>query len=379
MNYETTEQNAVMAIPKSITEEVLRKAGLTVADLSGIESLTTQINPLNPNSVAMFGKAVGEQTSAYADELLGDVRSKHFAHMGSQLAGVLNVAQSTNMNALTGSQSKIPVIGPFIDRVRMTGKKMSRQFESSKEQIDKLLIELDTTQEGLSKRNETLDQMFVNVKQEYVELGKHIIAGRIALEHMNAALARMSAEQMTAGQVQEMSDRQAVAAQLSIRIGNLEALQQSSLQTLPQIRVLQATNANLVDKYNTIKVLTIPAWKRQFVMALGLNESKNAAQMAEQIDDFTNDLLVRGADLLHKNAVSTAKSSQRLPIDVKTLEHVQNMLIKTVNDFSRIQQEGEKDRAVVSKQLESMQERLKLQFTGSGNRAALAAATVEAQ
>ena len=168
-------------------------------------------------------------------------------------------------------------------------------------------------------------------------------------------------------------------SQLSIRIGNLEALQQSSLQTLPQIRVLQATNANLVDKYNTIKVLTIPAWKRQFVMALGLNESKNAAQMAEQIDDFTNDLLVRGADLLHKNAVSTAKSSQRLPIDVKTLEHVQNMLIKTVNDFSRIQQEGEKDRAVVSKQLESMQERLKLQFTGSGNRAALAAATVEAQ
>ena len=91
------------------------------------------------------------------------------------------------------------------------------------------------------------------------------------------------------------------------------------------------------------------------------------------------DAQLRGADLLHKNAVSTAKSSQRLPIDVKTLEHVQNMLIKTVNDFSRIQQEGEKDRAVVSKQLESMQERLKLQFTGSGNRAALAAATVEAQ
>ena len=156
---------------------------------------------------------------------------------------------------------------------------------------------------------------------------------------------------------------QAFASNLDLRIGNLEALQQSSLQMLPQIRVIQSTNFVLVDKFNTITTLTIPIWKRQFVLAMGLNESKNAAELTVAIDDFTNSMLTRGADLLHKNAVATAKSNQRLPIDVKTLQYVQDMLVKTANDVSQIQLEGKREREQSSMQIEHMCAQMKKQIS----------------
>jgi uncharacterized protein YaaN involved in tellurite resistance len=110
----------------------------------------------------------------------------------------------------------------------------------------------------------------------------------------------------------------------------------------------------LVDKFHTIREITVPAWKRQFMLALTLNEQRNAVQLATKIDDTTNDLLKRNAELLHRNSVETAKANQRLVIDVDTLQKVQATLIQTVEDVIKIQREGVAQRKAAEKEIQGM-------------------------
>jgi uncharacterized protein YaaN involved in tellurite resistance len=163
-------------------------------------------------------------------------------------------------------------------------------------------------------------------------------------------------------EVQLAADMLNRVKKLEMRVSDFEALQQSSIQTLAKIRTIQATNEVLVDKYKTIREITIPSWKNQFLLEMGMNETSNAAALATEIDDFTDDLLVRGADLLHKNAVATAKSNQRAVISVKTLKHVDNTLMQIFQDVSKIQQQGTKDRLEASREIEKMQKSRALNY-----------------
>jgi uncharacterized protein YaaN involved in tellurite resistance len=123
--------------------------------------------------------------------------------------------------------------------------------------------------------------------------------------------------------------------------------------------MIQANNQMLVDKFHTIREITVPAWKRQFMLALTLNEQRNAVQLATKIDDTTNDLLKRNAELLHRNSVETAKANQRLVIDVDTLQKVQATLIQTVEDVIKIQREGAAHRKAAEKEIQGMRVDLK--------------------
>ena len=157
---------------------------------------------------------------------------------------------------------------------------------------------------------------------------------------------------------QQIYDLHHLANNLEKRVSDLQVLQQSAMQTLPMIRIIQSNNLMLVDKFYAIKNITLPAWKNQISLAISLQEQKNSVQLAKAIDDTTNDLLRRNAELLHQNSVDTAKANQRSVIDVETLEHVQNTLIKTVNDVIQIQKEGMQKRAEATTRLRALQESL---------------------
>ncbi|MEF9993025.1 MAG: toxic anion resistance protein, partial [Acinetobacter sp.] len=145
---------------------------------------------------------------------------------------------------------------------------------------------------------------------------------------------------------------------LEKRVSDLQVLQQSAMQTLPMIRIIQSNNLMLVDKFYAIKNITLPAWKNQISLAISLQEQQNSVQLAKAIDDTTNELLRRNAELLHQNSVDTAKANQRSVIDVETLEHVQNTLINTVNDVIQIQKEGMQKRAEATLRLRALQDNL---------------------
>jgi len=375
MNTEQTVTTAVAEIGAgvmpSIDVEQLKAVGVTQEDLPVITDLAAKIDSRNPISVAEFGRDVAEHTSRYADSLLEQVRSTDLEETGDKLNQVVLAAKSLNLHALSDARSKIPVIGKFIDRMKLSKEKFVGQFNTTKEQVDSLLAEVEKTQTGLSQRVHGLESMFDSVKEEFRLLGLHIAAGKMRLGSLREEAVAMRARDLSPAEVQELNDLENLIANLDKRVGDLAALQHSALQSLPMIRMIQANNHMLVEKFHTIRELTVPAWKRQFMLALSLNEQQNAVRLADSIDNATNDFLRRNAELLHKNSVETAKANQRLVIDVATLEKVQATLISTVEDVIRIQQEGIRSRHEAETKLLTMRTDLENRLSRrSGNRQA---------
>jgi uncharacterized protein YaaN involved in tellurite resistance len=313
-------------------------------DPAAVRQIADQIQLHDPLTIAIFGRAVGQHTSEYADTLLEQVRNKDLEGAGKQLGEVVSIARGLNVAAFADRRSKLPLIGPIIDRIKNGSLDVMSQFESSKTQIDRLIGDIETTRAGLAERNVSMEAMFKEVVSEYQLLGLHIEAGRLRLGEWSTQIEIEATRATTPTQLQALADARAQLASLEIRIGNLEALQHSALQTLPEIRMLQANNQRLVDKFHAIREVTVPAWKRQFVLAIGLNEQKNAAALATAVDDATQEIMLRNAKLVHQNSVQAAKANQRLAIDVETLVKVQDTLVKTVEDVLQIQAEGVRSR-----------------------------------
>ncbi len=207
--------------------------------------------------------------------------------------------------------------------------------------------------------------MFHGVQDEYKQLGIYIAAGKLKQQEIQQQISEFSAQPQDQTTTQKIYDLNHLANNLEKRVSDLQVLQQSAMQTLPMIRIIQSNNLMLVDKFYAIKNITLPAWKNQISLAISLNEQKNSVQLANSIDDATNELLRRNADLLHQNSVDTAKANQRSVIDIETLEHVQNTLIKTVNDVIQVQKEGMQKRAEATTRLRALQENLNQLVIGS--------------
>ena len=242
----------------------------------------------------------------------------------------------------------------------MKGAKQSfdQSFNSTKQQIEVLVQEIESSQAGLKARVETLDKMFYGVQDEYKQLGIYIAAGKLKEQEIQQQIATLSSQTQDQTTVQKVYDLNHLSNNLEKRVSDLQVLQQSAMQTLPMIRIIQSNNLMLVDKFYAIKNITLPAWKNQISLAISLSEQKNSVQLANSIDDATNDLLRRNADLLHQNSVDTARANQRSVIDIETLEHVQNTLIKTVNDVIQVQKEGMQKRAEAATRLRALQQNL---------------------
>ncbi|MDN7880144.1 toxic anion resistance protein [Burkholderia aenigmatica] len=348
----------------ALTPSNLEALGLKDADVPEIENVAQRIQPNNPLTVAEFGRDVAEHASRYADGLLDQVRNNDLDEAGAKLTQVVNIARTLNMGALSDRRSRIPLVGPLIDKIKLRASNFASQFDTTREQMDKLIAEVEHTQSNIATRNAGLQDMFESVKEEHRMLGVHIAAGKVRL----GQLRELAGEQRgkvgnDPARLQELADLDALIANLDKRIGDLTALQQSAMQSLPMIRMIQANNQMLVDKFHTIREITVPAWKRQFMLALSLNEQRSSVQLATTIDNTTNDLLRRNADLLHRNSVETAKANQRLVIDVDTLQKVQDTLITTVQDVLRIQNEGVAQRKQAEQQIEVMRRDLRAKLS----------------
>jgi Uncharacterized protein involved in tellurite resistance len=295
--------------PYVVDSAELQKFGLRLEDESEIKSVAARIDAANPDTVYQFGRDVAEHTAAYADSLLEQIRNKDLDVAGTKLTEVVNLARSVNVSNLTESRSNLPVIGPIINKIRTRGKNFAAQFDSTREQIDALVSEVSITQRSLSANNGALQQMFDEVVKEHHLLGVHIAAGKIRLSQL-----QLHAEDLRSrvgnnpASFQEVSDLDTLVSNLDKRIGDLIVSQQSAMQVLPMIRIIQANNQNLVDKFHSVRETTVPNFKRQFLLAISLNSQRNAVNLANDIDDANNELLRSNAKLLHRNAVETMKA-----------------------------------------------------------------------
>ncbi|MCO8046405.1 toxic anion resistance protein [Acinetobacter bohemicus] len=336
----------------------LRELGLQPADFQEVLAVRKELQQMSHNTVAEYGKNIASKTSSYTDELLNLVQNKDLDATGQKLNQVVQVAQQLNTSSILNKRKSSGFLGNIINKFKGVKGNFDTHFNTTKEQIDVLVKEIETSQSGLKARVDTLDKMFDGVQDEYKQLGIHIAAGRLREQELQQEIAQLTALEQDQNTTQKIYDLNHLANNLEKRISDLQVLQQSAMQTLPMIRIIQSNNLMLVDKFYAIKNITLPAWKNQISLAISLNEQKNSVQLANTIDDATNELLRRNADLLHQNSVDTAKANQRSVIDIETLEHVQNTLIKTVNDVIQIQQEGVQKRNEATLRLKALQDNL---------------------
>nr|WP_174505532.1 toxic anion resistance protein [Acinetobacter sp. Marseille-Q1620] len=373
-----TEKNVIQASVESNLQDQqvqfeslnLKEIGLESSDFKEVLDAHKELDELSHTSVAEYGKNIATKTSSYTDDLLDLVKNKDLDATGQKLNEVVQVAQKLNTSSILSPQKTSGFLGSLLGKFKGAKQSFDTHFNSTKEQIDALIKEIEVSQTGLKNRVTTLDQMFTAVQDEYKQLGVYIAAGKIKQQEIQNNIAKIAAlasqDQQT---TQKVYDLNHFANNLEKRVSDLQILQQSAMQTLPMIRIIQSNNLMLVDKFYAIKNITLPAWKNQISLAISLQEQKNSVQLANTIDDATNELLRRNADLLHQNSVDTAKANQRSVIDIETLEHVQNSLINTVNDVIQIQKEGMQSRDEATVRLRALQNNLQqLVLDSSSNR-----------
>lgn len=336
----------------------LKELGLQPADFQEVLAARKELQNMSHNSVAEYGKNIATKTSTYTDELLNLVQNRDLDATGQKLNQVVQVAQQLNTSSILNKKKSSGFFGNIISKFKGAKDNFDSHFNTTKEQLDVLVKEIETSQSGLKARVDTLDKMFDGVQDEYKQLGVHIAAGRLREQELQQEISTLTALPQDQSTTQKIYDLNHLANNLEKRVSDLQVLQQSAMQTLPMIRIIQSNNLMLVDKFYAIKNITLPAWKNQISLAISLSEQKNSVQLANTIDDATNELLRRNADLLHQNSVDTAKANQRSVIDIETLEHVQNTLIKTVNDVIQIQKEGVQKRTEATVRLKALQDNL---------------------
>ncbi|MCU4639872.1 toxic anion resistance protein [Acinetobacter courvalinii] len=336
----------------------LKELGLQPHDLAEVMDAHKELAEMSPTVVAEYGKNIANKTSTYTDELLSLVQNKDLDNTGQKLNEVVQVAQQLNTSSILNKSKSSGFLGGLLSKFKSAKQNFDQHFNTTKEQIDVLVKEIESSQSGLKARVGTLDKMFDAVQDEYKQLGVYIAAGQLKQQDIQQQISALSAQEQDQQTTQQIYDLNHLANNLEKRVSDLQVLQQSAMQTLPMIRIIQSNNLMLVDKFYAIKNITLPAWKNQISLAISLQEQKNSVQLAKAIDDTTNELLRRNAELLHQNSVDTAKANQRSVIDVETLEHVQNTLIKTVNDVIQIQKEGMQKRAEATTRLRALQDSL---------------------
>lgn len=338
----------------------LKELGLQPEDFAQVMDAHQTLTDMTHSSVSEYGKDIATKTSTYTDELLNLVQNKDLDTTGQKLNEVVQAAQQLNTSSILNKPkgSSIPILGGLLNKIKGAKQSFDQHFNTTKEQIDALVKEIEQSQNGLKSRVNTLDKMFDAVQDEYKQLGVHVAAGKIKQQEIQQQIAELNQLEQDQQMTQQIYDLNHLANNLEKRVSDLQVLQQSAMQTLPMIRIIQSNNLMLVDKFYAIKNITLPAWKNQISLAISLQEQKNSVQLAKNIDDATNDLLRRNADLLHQNSVDTAKANQRSVIDIETLEHVQNTLIKTVNDVIQVQKEGMQKRDEAATRLRTLQQNL---------------------
>ena len=352
-----------------LSSQQLDSLGLNLGDTADIEALANGLDITRRDQLSRFGRDTGQKSAGIADQMLLQVRAGDVDGLGGKLTEIVTQAQSLNLHALGEKRSRLPLLGGLIDKMRQRKNEIVSQFSSVQSNIERLMGEVTGMQRGLQSRIDVLDQGFAAVKDEYRELGLHIAAGQIALGRLRGEIAngqsRAASAQLGALQSQELQDKIAAGDMLEKRMADMRVLQHSALQTLPMIRLVQTNNSMLIEKFHTVKELTLPAWKRQFMLALSLQEQRSAVQLAGTIEDATNAFLRENAQLLKTNTVATAQSNQRMVIDLSTLQEVQDTLLSTVQEVIKINQDGMKQRAGVADQLSQMREQLRLQLSKS--------------
>ena len=337
-------------------KEVIDDSVLSDEQKAMVDAFVSQIDLANTNGILQYGAGAQKKMADFSEKTLENVRSKDLGEIGDLLTSVV-----TELKTFDAEEEK----GPFSFFKKSTNKinAMKAKYDKAEVNVNKICDVLDGHQRQLLKDIAILDQMYAQNLNYFKELTMYILAGKKKLEETRTGkLAEMKNKAALSGlpeDAQAARDLDEKCSRFEKKLHDLELTRTIAMQTAPQIRLIQNNDTVMVEKIQTTIVNTIPLWKSQMVLALGIAHSAEAAQAQRQVTDITNELLRKNAETLHMATVETAKESERGIVDLETLQKTKADLIQTLDDVMRIQMEGRQKRQAAEMEMHRMEEELK--------------------
>ena len=317
------------------------------AEEQRIASIADSINLADPSLTVTYGTEAMQGISRFADDLLSRVQAKDSGELGESLTNLMLKVKDVNVSEVMGSPGFLQSL-PLVGSLFSSAKRTVAKFNTLSEQIEIIVDKLDEAMIGLLRDIETLEMLYEHNARFHAELTAYIEAGKRKLEEARTVeLPRLKAQADASGDLMEAQQVRDLSEQINRferRLHDLQLSRTITVQTAPQIRIIQSNNRTLAEKIQTSILATIPIWKSQMVLALSLHGQKNAAALQKTVSDTTNDMLRSNAELLEQAAVDTAREVERSVVDIETLREVHEKLIGTIEETLRIAQEGRERR-----------------------------------
>lgn len=356
------EPKPVEPVEEVVPAEVVTKeaAALTLESLSReeqtmVQEFASRIDITDPTVLVQYGADTQNKVAAFSDSLLNNLRTKDTGEAGELLSDL--VSEIKGVDAATGEKK-----GLFTSMKKHMAKLMS-QYDKVNGNIDKIVAALENHKRQLIKDSAMLENLYQSNNEYFKEITLYIIAGKEKLKEVEGkVLPELQAKAETSGDpfdLQALQDMRDFAQRFEKKLNDLKLTRTISIQMAPQIRILQSSNTLLADKIQSSIVNSIPLWKNQIVIAMGLNHTKAALATQKEVTDMTNELLVKNSELLKQNTIAIAKENERAIVDIETLRTTNNNLITTITEVIKIQNEGASKRAATEGELEAMELQLK--------------------
>ena len=349
---EVTVQPEVEAVKKEMEQTVL-----SPEEQQMVDSFAKKIDIENTSQILQYGAGTQKKMADFSDAALENVRTQDLGEVGDLITQV--VGELRDFDAAEEEKG-------FLGFFRKQGNKienMKNRYAKAEVNVQKITTSLQDHQMRLMKDSAVLEKMYAQNLNYYKELTMYILAGKQKLQEVREGrLKDLEARAAASGlpeDAQEAKDLDSKCNRFEKKLHDLELTRTISLQTAPQIRLVQNNDTLMVEKIQTTIVNTIPLWKSQMVLALGIAHSTEAAQAQRQVTDLTNELLKKNAEALHLASTETARESERGIVDIETLKQTNQELISTLDDVMNIQKEGRAKRAQAELEMRKMEEELK--------------------
>lgn len=330
----------------------------TESERHAIDEFSKQIDITNSAMILGYGAAAQKKISDFSDTALGSVRNKDFGEVGGMITTLIGNLRSMNDDA-EGSKG-------FKGLFRSTRRKiadMKVKYDKCEDSVNDIVAILEQHQITLLKDVSMFDELYEMNMSYFKELSMYIVAGKKKLEaERSTTLAKLREHAKASGlpeDSQAANDFSEQCVRFERKLHDLELTRMISIQMSPQIRLVQNNDTMMTEKIQTIIMNTIPLWKSQMVIALGIEHSQQAMEAGRLVTDMTNELLKQNSTALHQATVDITKESERGIVDIETLTKTNEELIATLDDIQQIQKEGREKRIAAEAELNRIENELK--------------------
>ena len=351
-----------LAKEEKVTEEKIEKSlnydELTEEEKKAVDDFNKQIDVFDSTQILQYGAAAQNKISSFSDSVLEDVKTKSTGEVGDLLADLVS-----EIKGFDGAIAEPKGLAKIFSNAKKQLNKIVAKYSKIESNIDGIEKGLDKSKIKLLKDVSMFDEMYQKNLEYFKEISLYIIAGERKIDELKNVvlpeLKKKAEETQEQMDIQKVQDMEAQINRFEKKLHDLKTTRIISIQMAPQIRLIQNNDAELVEKIQSSLTNTIPLWKNQMVLALGISNAKTALKQQQAVSQLTNDMLVKNSETLKQGTLDIAKESERAIVDIATLKKTNQDLIETLDGVIKIHEEGRAKRQEAEVELQNIEKELK--------------------